>query len=262
MSEGLMTEREWRRQYVRIARKRTDCWGAQCWKPKPRWRQNRRNWACLLLGAWAVALLLPVIAARSPSHGNTASCSRRQKPLLAAVPESSAVSYVLPEGIACSRQIFSKEQLLRGKLLYLDENHALPDGTPAPNTTEHRPIRQWHGAGQRSDHQERQGNHSGAGASVCGFAGQRRGRFQGQPGNHDAAGAAGMAAESLSGAGSQSFSWRKPQNGSCRRRTSPDRANCCRSIRSRFPPRRTQTARWRKLPAGGFYCSWPGVMAL
>ena len=70
---------------------------------------------------------------------------------------------------------------------------------------EHRPIRQWHGAGQRSDHQERQGNHSGAGASVCGFAGQRRGRFQGQPGNHDAAGAAGMAAESLSGAGSQSF---------------------------------------------------------
>ena len=63
MSEGLMTEREWRRQYVRIARKRTDCWGAQCWKPKPRWRQNRRNWACLLLGALGIANMWAAIFA-------------------------------------------------------------------------------------------------------------------------------------------------------------------------------------------------------
>ena len=133
MSEGLMTEREWRRQYVRIARKRTDCWGAQCWKPKPRWRQNRRNWACLLLGAWAVALLLPVIAAPSVPR-EYSQLQQTEEALLATRPQSSAVSYVLPEGIACSRQIFPKEQLLRGKLLYLDENHVLPDGTPAPNT--------------------------------------------------------------------------------------------------------------------------------
>ena len=58
MSEGLMTEQEWRSQYVRTARRRTDCWGAQCWKPKPRWRQNRRNWALLLLGAWGLCLYI------------------------------------------------------------------------------------------------------------------------------------------------------------------------------------------------------------
>lgn len=133
MSEGLMTEREWRSQYVRTARRRTDCWGAQCWKPKPRWRQNRRNWALLLLGAWAVALLLPVIASRSKPR-EYSQLQQTEEALLAARPQNSAVSYVLPEGIACSRQIFSKEQLLRGKLLYLDENHVLPDGTPAPNT--------------------------------------------------------------------------------------------------------------------------------
>lgn len=133
MSEGLMTEREWRRQYVRTARKRKDCWGAQCWKPKPRWQQNRRNWALLLLGAWAFALFLPVIAA--PSVPREYSQLQQMEEVLPAVrPQSSAVSYALPKGIACSRQIFPREQLLRGKLLYLDENHTLPDGTPAPNT--------------------------------------------------------------------------------------------------------------------------------
>ena len=68
MSEGLMTEREWRRQYVRRVGKRSNCWGAQCWRPRPRWTQSRRCRMLLLAGAWTAALLLPMLVPRGTAR--------------------------------------------------------------------------------------------------------------------------------------------------------------------------------------------------
>ena len=133
MSEGLMTEREWRRQYVRAARKQPCCWGAQYWKPRQRWTQNRRCWALLLAGAWAAALLLPVLVPQTTVREyRLPQAAEASAP--AARPQSSAVAYALSGEISCARRIITREQLLRGKLLLLDEAHTLPAGTPSPNT--------------------------------------------------------------------------------------------------------------------------------
>lgn len=40
----------------------------------------------------------------------------------------------MPEGIAAESRSFSREELLRGKMLFLNEEHPLPYGAPAPNT--------------------------------------------------------------------------------------------------------------------------------
>ncbi|MDY4062052.1 MAG: hypothetical protein SO010_03975 [Candidatus Limiplasma sp.] len=133
MSEGLMTEREWRRQYVRRVGKRSNCWGAQCWQPRPRWTQSRRCRMLLLAGAWTAALLLPMLVPRGTAREyNLPLAAEAAVP--SSRPRSSAIAYALPDGMVCTRQIVTKEQLLRGKLLLLDETHPLPAGAPSPNT--------------------------------------------------------------------------------------------------------------------------------
>ena len=44
----------------------------------------------------------------------------------------SAVSYGLPEGLETQSVTYTYEQLLRGRLLLLDEEHPLPEERPRP----------------------------------------------------------------------------------------------------------------------------------
>ncbi len=46
----------------------------------------------------------------------------------------SAVDYALPKNFAYKRVLFSKNELLKGKMLLVDEGHPLPSDAPTPNT--------------------------------------------------------------------------------------------------------------------------------
>ena len=133
---GLMTEREWRRQAARAKPPRSVCWGAQCVLPAKRrkkLREDRSFSVFLLLLSLSAALAMPVLTPRT---------LRQQYPeaTTAESPEGvqaravSSVSYELPEGLVTKSVTYSYERLLLGGLMLLDEEHQLPDGAPAPNT--------------------------------------------------------------------------------------------------------------------------------
>ncbi len=133
---GLMTEREWRRQAARAKPPRPGCWGAQCVLPAQRRRKLREDRAFsvfLLLLSLSAALAMPMLTPRAV---------RQQYPQATAVQSAedvqaravSAVSYELPEGLEMQSVTYTREQLLRGGLMLLDGEHPLPDGAPAPNT--------------------------------------------------------------------------------------------------------------------------------
>lgn len=138
MAEGLLTEWEWRRQSVRARKTGARCWGAQCMLGKQRraLKQNRAFHALLLILSLAAALLLPVIASiprEKPRYGEISAQTEQtaEKPR---VRELSAVRYALPEGLAYTARTYHREELLRGRLMLIDEAHPLPQGVPAPNT--------------------------------------------------------------------------------------------------------------------------------
>ena len=133
---GLMTEREWRRQAARPRAPRPACWGAQCVMPAPcrkKLREDRAFHAFLLLLSLSVALALPLLTPRAvrrlyPEAEAAQSAGEFQPRTV------SAVSYDMPEGLKTQSVTYTCEQLLRGRLLLLDAQHPLPDGAPAPNT--------------------------------------------------------------------------------------------------------------------------------
>ncbi len=131
----MITEREWRKNRIRARRRRPACCGAQCVfsRAHPLVR-DRAFHAFLLFLALTVALLLPVFSSPKAPVETTA------LPALAAaetaaqprsVPE---ITYTMPEGLDLVWHAFTREQLLGGKLLLVDESHPLPDDLPAPNT--------------------------------------------------------------------------------------------------------------------------------
>lgn len=132
---GLMTEREWIQQ-ARKRRSRPQWWGAQCLfasKAKPGLRQDRAFWAFLLLLSLITAWLLPAIRPRM----ETAAVWAQQDPQRQEVDrprQVAAITYALPAGIELQTETYTRQQLLRGKLLLLDAAHKLPAGVPPPNT--------------------------------------------------------------------------------------------------------------------------------
>ena len=137
MAQGVLTEREWRRRAVRASRPGPRCWGAQCLRPpRPPAHQRRGVHAGMLAASLACALLLPaaVPPRRAADLYQTASIAQAQTQSVQAVRPVSTVSYAAPEGLAYVDVTFGQEELLRGKLLLLDEHHPLPPGAPAPNT--------------------------------------------------------------------------------------------------------------------------------
>lgn len=133
---GLMTEREWRRQAARPRPPRPACWGAQCVMPRRRkgvLREDRAFHAFLLLLSLVTAIMLPVLAPGT-ARSSYPEAQRTQTPLNVQPREVSAVSYALPQGLPMQTVTCTREQLLRGRMLLLDAEHPLPAEAPAPNT--------------------------------------------------------------------------------------------------------------------------------
>lgn len=134
---GILTEREWRRQASRSRKASPRCWGAQCMLPQAQRKsltQDRAFHAFLILLSLVTALFMPALIpkAETPaeypeaaSHGNAES---------AAVRSVSAIGYERPADLYYYSQTYTREQLLRGKMLLNDRAHPLPAGVPAPNT--------------------------------------------------------------------------------------------------------------------------------
>ena len=111
------------------------CWGAICTLPKP---SRKRKWlpfsilaACLLASSGAVFLCSRSEKTEFPA---VPASSEVAVPVRQAVRDNSAVVYRYPEDGAQEQVTFTREQLLRGKLMLIDDDHPLPDDAPAPNT--------------------------------------------------------------------------------------------------------------------------------
>lgn len=133
---GLMTEREWRKQYLKQSKSRPLWWGAQyllSTKAKQNVAQDRAFRSFLLLLSCTVAILLPVFYPMKKAE----SFAEVQPTVLSASvqPRSvSAVSYAVPQQLQWTEHTFTTAELARGKMLLLDADHALPANLPPPNT--------------------------------------------------------------------------------------------------------------------------------
>lgn len=135
MQQRLMTECEWRKQ-ARLTRQRPTWWGAQCIYPfarKMRVLHDRSFHRFMLMISVLTALLIPLLIAETAEeefvdatiHSDGQGVNARQV---------NAISYVMPENLAYVNSNFSYDQLLRGKMLLLDEAHPLPQDISAPDT--------------------------------------------------------------------------------------------------------------------------------
>lgn len=134
MTEGICTERDWRRGGGGVRYAAQPCWGAACIRPSRRrsLHTNRVLHAGMLLCSLAVSACM--------------GWCFRLKPVqpvfpLAAVPALAdrldirhvpGLSFSEPVGIGMSLRPCTAEELYRGKLLLLDEKHTLPAQAPVP----------------------------------------------------------------------------------------------------------------------------------
>ena len=132
MQREWMTEYEWRSQ--KRQKRRPDWWGAQCVYPTGikrvmRSREARRR---MMATALAIAFLLPmVIPFKAPQTFDDI----RQSETTAVSPRSvNAIAYQLPQEGNYQQHIFSRAQLLQGKMLLVNQQYPLPDDLPPPNT--------------------------------------------------------------------------------------------------------------------------------
>lgn len=96
-------------------------------------KDDKAFWAFLLLLSLVTALFMPLLFPRPEAMPVLAELSaptaRRDTPRQVA-----AVTYALPEGLAYQQRTYTRQQLVRGKMLLVDDNHPLPKDAPAPNT--------------------------------------------------------------------------------------------------------------------------------
>jgi len=131
----LMTEYEWRKKAYQSGTKRPSWWGAQCLFPAARRRRilhDRCFQRFMLLVAALAAFLLPAFSTLS-AHEEFAEGSIEVLETLQA-RRVSAISYGQPDNLEYQKHIFSRNDLLRGRMLLLDETHPLPADVPPPNT--------------------------------------------------------------------------------------------------------------------------------
>ena len=96
--------------------------------------QDRSFQLFLLLLALAFALVLPQLVpytsqesfAEIPVTGGQTAASPRQV---------RQITYAFPAELEVEQKIYSADELMRGRMLLLNEHHPLPDDVPAPNTT-------------------------------------------------------------------------------------------------------------------------------
>ena len=135
MGMSIVTEREWLRQAARARGAKPRCWGAQCVVSRRQTLKDDKAFrALLLLTSLVTALAMPWLqpAPKAPAVYPTASVARvESRPSVRTVRE---VAYAAPVGLLYQQHTYTREQLLRGKLLLIDTAHPLPAGAPAPNT--------------------------------------------------------------------------------------------------------------------------------
>lgn len=132
---SVITEREWRRRAARASRPRPRCWGAQYLLKRERaFYDDRAFHALMLLTALLLALAMPCLApvARPAEEYPVAKAPAGSALKVRAV--SDVGYYSLPEGLQSRPVLYTREQLLRGRLMLLDSEHPLPYSAPAPNT--------------------------------------------------------------------------------------------------------------------------------
>lgn len=132
---GLLTEREWRKQHIRRNRQPDWC-GPQCvlrTKRKLAFQSDRMFHLFLLILSMVIAVLLPVFTPQSTDEflqqewevDNAVHIQPRKV---------SSVSYVKPFFPEWTEHTYTFQQLARGKLLLLDQRHLPPKDLPPPNT--------------------------------------------------------------------------------------------------------------------------------
>lgn len=136
MAEGVYTEREWRLRGGCVQSSIPICWGAQYVQPVRRrnLHENRRLHCVMLVCAVSVALLLPICW-----HPRTAPVSYPMAvaPVAAEgihVRSVQGVSFAIPMGMTFVQRTYTTEELYRGKLLLIDDQHPLPSQAPHPST--------------------------------------------------------------------------------------------------------------------------------
>ncbi len=133
MTEGICTEREWRRGGAAVYQAGVMCWGAQCVK-RTGSRIRRNGWlhVSLLLATLMLSVLAAVSFTAKPED-----CSYP----MAVVPAGSTgtavrtvpgVSFSLPLGLTMDKQTYISSELYQGRLLLIDEAHPLPKDAPRP----------------------------------------------------------------------------------------------------------------------------------
>ncbi len=142
MREGILTEREWRKHTWRAPKRPPPCWGAQCMlpiivrKPNPYYRYRRyAAWTLAVTSLGIAAFLWILFNASPPEYPILPALSEAvERPTKeAGIRANRSVSFGYPE--APMRQVvFSREELLHGKLLRIDAEHPLPEDAPGPNT--------------------------------------------------------------------------------------------------------------------------------
>lgn len=98
-------------------------------------KQDRAFHALLIMLSFTVALILPFAVPRAQAPTEYQLMEAVTQPRATVEPRTvSTVGYTAPEGLVYAARTFRYEELLRGKLLLIDDDHPLPSGVPAPNT--------------------------------------------------------------------------------------------------------------------------------
>jgi len=135
MQTKLMTESEWRKKVYPISRKQPGWWGPQCVYPSARRRRvlhDRSFHRFILMLSVITAFLLPFFYASSTQEIVIEPIADQQQSMQ--VRHVSAISYNKPVGLANRICTFTREELLRGRMMLLDEEHRLPSDIAPPNT--------------------------------------------------------------------------------------------------------------------------------
>lgn len=129
-----LTEYEWRTRTMQKRKKRPDWWGAQCVYPTGIRRCLRsrsvRLWS--MAAAIAIAAMLPVVTP-AKEHTQFEDLNVAQTAAFSARSVND-IAYELPREMQLQKQVFSRSQLLGGKMLMINHQHPLPDDLPPPNT--------------------------------------------------------------------------------------------------------------------------------
>lgn len=132
MQREWMTEYEWRTR--KRQKQRPDWWGAQCVYSTGMKRvvHSRKTQREILAAALAIALLLPVVIPVRTAQIFADYQHMEQHAFSAR--SVNAITYQLPQEWNYQQRIFSRTQLMRGKMLVISQQYPLPKDLPPPNT--------------------------------------------------------------------------------------------------------------------------------